>query len=163
MARASRETWLAEGLVVLGDSGPAAISVELLSARLGVSKASFHWHFGDREAFLRELVAHWSERARDGDGRHLFTADPKVERAMRAWAVEDPAIADVVRGVDGARLAALARIYAAAPEPDRAARLEYAAFVGATWLFEDLADDGARALAEDVGRALSAWKTAPKA
>lgn len=161
MTRASRETWLAEGLTVLGDSGPEAISVDLLSARLGVSKASFHWHFGDRAAFLRELVAHWAERARDGDGRHLFTADPKVERAMRAWAVADAAIADVVRSVDGARLDALARIHAAAPDPDRAARLEYAAFVGATWLFDSLGEEGARALARDVEQALAAGRAPP--
>ncbi len=156
MTRATKDKWLAEGLQVLAASGAETISVELLSARLGVSKASFHWHFGDREAFLRELVVYWGERALDGDGARVFAGDPGADRAMRAWAVRDPEVRARVQAVDAGRMAQLTEIHRrrGAAEPERMARLEYAVFVGASWLLDDLDGREGRALADDLARLL---------
>lgn len=156
MTRATREKWLAEGLQVLAASGADTISIDLLSARLGVSKASFHWHFGDREVFLRELVTYWSERALDGDGARVFSGDPGADRAMRAWAVRDEAVRERVRAVDAGRMAHLTEIHRrrGVAEPERMARLEYAVFVGASWLLDDLDGKEGRALAADLAQLL---------
>lgn len=158
MSRAHRDKWLAEGLQILASEGVEAISVDLLVARLAVSKASFHWHFGDRAAFLEALVDYWRERALDTDGRQLFAADPRADRAMRAWAVSDAKVAAAVSAVDAGRLARLTEIHrATSREPERAARLEYAVFVGATWLIDDLSSPEGRALASDLEAMLAAW------
>lgn len=159
MSRAHRDKWLAEGLQIMASDGIGAVSVDLLVARLAVSKASFHWHFGDRAAFLKALVEYWRERALDGDGHQLFAADPRVDRAMRAWAVGDPEVAAAVRAVDDGRLSRLTEIHRAhSAEPERVARLEYAVFVGATWLIDDLGSPEGRALAADLEAMLAAWR-----
>lgn len=134
MTRAGRDKWLAEGLAVLAASGPRALSVELLAARLGVQRASFAWHFGDLERFKAELVEHWSERALDGDGERVFAGDPRAERAMRVWALDDATIRAAVERVDAKRLARLTAIHGGDAE---LALLEHAVYVGASWLFDD--------------------------
>lgn len=156
MTRANRDKWLDEGLAVLAASGLDAVSIDLLSARLGVSKASFHWHFGDRAAFLEALIEHWSERALDADGARIFAGDPRVDRAMRAWAVGDPQVREKLAAVDAGRMARLTEIHRqkGAADPELLALLEYAVFVGASWLLDDLAGREGRALAalvEKVG------------
>jgi len=158
MTRAGRDKWLQEGIEVLSKSGEAAVTIELLAARLGVNRGSFAFHFGDLPAFMTALVEHWAERAIDGDSARIFAGDPRVDRSMRAWGARDPAVQLIVRRVDEARLAKLTAIHRASgkSEPERRAFFEHAAFVGASWLLDDLGSPQAQALADDLIRALEA-------
>lgn len=124
--RLGREAWIEAGLAVLAAGGIAAVGVEPLAARLGVTKGSFYWHFRNRAAFLEALCAAWVERATEtfiarveqsggpsSERLRLLlqaTADaPKpLERAVRAWAALDADVAAQVAAVDARRTAFVA-------------------------------------------------------
>lgn len=121
--RLGRDAWIEAGLELLAEGGVAAVGVEPLAARLGVTKGSFYWHFRNRAALLEALCGEWvhrstetfiarveqlggtpSERLRN---LLLVTAGaPKpLERAIRAWAATDADVAARVAAVDVRRTA----------------------------------------------------------
>src|SRR5262249_59669788 len=55
-ARFTRDDWAAAALAVLSESGPAAVAVEPVAARLGASKSSFYWLFENRKALLEAAL-----------------------------------------------------------------------------------------------------------
>ncbi len=151
-ARLNRQDWLGAALGALARDGEAAIRVEPLAKRLGVTKGSFYWHFADRPALLAAVLAEWELRATDaviveveaagGDAsarlallfRITAGADGRLDRAVRAWAANDAGAATVQGRVDGRRLAYLAAQFAALGFPlDEAAsraRIAYQSLIG---------------------------------
>lgn len=151
--RLAREDWVAAALGLLAGSGVEAVRVEPLAKRLGVTKGSFYWHFSDRAALLAAVLAAWERRATlaiiaevDAAGgpagerllallRLAIGADGRLDRRVRAWAMDDAAAAAVLRRVDRRRVGYLRRLFAGLgfPEPQAAARaqLAYNALVGA--------------------------------
>ncbi len=57
----SRDQWLQAAIAALAEGGVAAVRVEVIAARLGVTKGSFYWHFRDRAALLEGLIALWED------------------------------------------------------------------------------------------------------
>lgn len=110
--------WLAAGLAALERSGPDGLAAEPLARELGTTKGSFYWHFKDVPAFRMAVAEAWANRARTAlaaaptDARHadrllrLAQPDP-AEASMRAWARQDPAVAEIVAAVDADRRRAL--------------------------------------------------------
>ena len=122
-SRRSREEWLEQALEVLAREGQAKIRIEKLSQDLGVTKGSFYWHFTDRKDFLRKLVEYWAETftqavideivpLENGPEKRLLAlmeflykgSHARYDIAVRAWAVQEPEVADVVRRVDQMRM-----------------------------------------------------------
>jgi AcrR family transcriptional regulator len=64
-ARFTRDDWAAAALAVLSESGPAAVAVEPVAARLGASKSSFYWLFENRAALLEAALRRWEQRQTD--------------------------------------------------------------------------------------------------
>ncbi len=60
-ARLDGNAWIAAAFDMLAEGGIDAVRVEPLAKRLGVTKGSFYWHFADRHALIRALLAHWCE------------------------------------------------------------------------------------------------------
>lgn len=60
--RLSAADWEQAALDVLGENGVAAVAVEALARRLGVTKGSFYWHFSTREALLQAALERWERR-----------------------------------------------------------------------------------------------------
>jgi AcrR family transcriptional regulator len=107
-SRLSREHWIEAALDALGEGGVAAVAVEPLAARLGVTKGSFYWHFADVDAFLGALAERWAAESERTPGP-LTVEDPadaesvlvsameqfadrrvrNLTRAMREWAQTD--------------------------------------------------------------------------
>ena len=58
-SRLSAEDWALAALDVIAESGLAAVAVEPLARRLGVTKGSFYWHFPSREALLVAALERW--------------------------------------------------------------------------------------------------------
>ena len=85
--RLSREDWLDNALGVLSEKGQAGLSIQDLSAALGVSRGSFYWHFKDRDDFVHALLKYWYEEytavAPDAVGRDGGTAEERLARLMR--------------------------------------------------------------------------------
>src|SRR5690554_2132307 len=162
--RLTRSDWLLAGFRALTEEGAAALKAEPMARRLGTTKGSFYWHFADVPDFHREMLAFWSETATShipdaladqptavarlrrlgqiiaGRG-HPTLGDLPVEPAIRAWARENPLVADRLAGVDSARVKHLADLLSEVgiTNPEMA-RIIYAAHIG----MEDLSiRDGA--------------------
>ena len=54
--KSTREHLLNTGAMIVGESGLRALTVRGLSLRAGTNTGSFVYHFGNREAFLTELL-----------------------------------------------------------------------------------------------------------
>jgi AcrR family transcriptional regulator len=150
--RLGRTDWVLEGLRVLAESGVEAVRVEPLAKRLGVTKGSFYWHFGDRAALLAAVLADWEQRATlaiiaeveasGGDAGERLLAllrlglatDGRLDRRVRAWATNDAAAATVLRRVDSRRIGYLRGLFAelgfTKPQAKARALLAYSAVVG---------------------------------
>jgi AcrR family transcriptional regulator len=120
------DDWIQKGYVIVAEEGLAALKVDRLCDRLGVTKGSFYWHFDDMPAYRAALVARW-ERLRDEDLVRLdamATLAPRerlsqmmsdlvsaphwmMERAMREWARSDKGVAANLRVADRALVAKL--------------------------------------------------------
>jgi AcrR family transcriptional regulator len=118
----------------MGRGGVERVRVEVLAARLGVTKGGFYRRFKDRRALLDALLATWAhgriaaveQQTALGDESpadrlksviRLYSArvNPEgmaIEMAIRQWARSDPAAAAVVARVDTARMKNVAQLYA---------------------------------------------------
>ncbi|HEX2316170.1 MAG TPA: TetR/AcrR family transcriptional regulator [Thermomonospora sp.] len=153
---ASKRDWLDAGLEILADEGAPALTIERLTGRLGLSKGSFYHHFGGmggyRTALLRHFEAECTVRyidqvERDPQAPPLTRLErlvdlvvqakdsPRLEIAVRAWALQDPEVRRVQERIDATRVAYLRSLWRAhsgdAAEADRIARLFYLVTIGA--------------------------------
>ena len=151
-SRMSREQWAHEALKALARGGLAAVAVEPLARKLGVTKGSFYWHFDNRDALLQAALTLWeaNNAAAIGDYELRFPEPAGRLRALFSAAFEPaalggllqhlsaerehPVIGPILRRVTQARLAYLARIYVAIGLDEVEARhraiLAYAAYIG---------------------------------
>ena len=58
-ARLSADDWAQAALDLVAEQGVAAVAVEPLARRLGVTKGSFYWHFPSRDALLQAALERW--------------------------------------------------------------------------------------------------------
>lgn len=119
--RNSKEVLLAKGLDILGDKGIEGLTIDTLCVELGVTKGSFYHHFGSRGLFHAALLEYWLDVSTE---RKKALADEKgtpeeryariveaaaalphgLEKAVRAWAMRDPLVAEYQARVDASRL-----------------------------------------------------------
>lgn len=117
--RSTSDEWLQAGFAILAEDGFTSLKIDTVSARLGMTKGSFYWHFTDMAAYKAALVTAWAQW-RDDDHRKFaeleslpprerlikmtaFLVSPRqwmLERAMREWARSDRAAARSVRSAD---------------------------------------------------------------
>jgi AcrR family transcriptional regulator len=57
--RLSAEDWAQAAIDLIAEQGVAAVAVEPLARRLGVTKGSFYWHFPSRDALLHAALERW--------------------------------------------------------------------------------------------------------
>ena len=62
--------WEREALKLIAAKGIAALAIEPLARRMGITKGSFYWHFPNREALLEQSLDRWEQH----DARNLNTA-----------------------------------------------------------------------------------------
>jgi AcrR family transcriptional regulator len=127
--RLSADDWARAALAAIGEGGVAAVAVEPIAARLGVTKGSFYWHFRDRRALLEAALRCW-EREQTEAVIDAMEAEPDLVRRLRrlfASAIEgerrdpaeltllaaagDPAVAAALRRVTGRRISYMARVF----------------------------------------------------
>lgn len=150
--RLTASDWLRHGLEVLAVEGPGGLKVAPLAETLKVSRGSFYWHFRDIADFKAQVLRAWQasetdqviqdlEARAEPDRlksllRRAFLGRRTLERAMRAWAAEDPTVAAAVAAVDERRMAYIAGLLAAAGVEPAAARQRtsflYWAYLGQT-------------------------------
>ena len=77
--RLTAEDWALAALDVIAEQGLAAVAVEPLARRLGVTKGSFYWHFPSREALLVAALERWEKTEQETVfGKMEAVSDPRV-------------------------------------------------------------------------------------
>lgn len=150
-ARLGKTDWIRQGLITLGREGHNQLKTGPMAARLKVSRGSFYWHFRDIADFRTQVLKAWQEATteqviRELDARkgapgglaillqRTLRPGRELERAVRAWAAEDPEAAGIVAAVDVRRVTRVERLLLeAGVAPDRAphrAAFLYWAYLG---------------------------------
>jgi len=150
--RLSAFDWANAALDVIAEEGVAAVAVEPLARRLGVTKGSFYWHFPSREALLAAALERWEAMEQETVFGKL-DAYPEPRTRLKALfqlvahelkphriysellkSLDHPAIRPVLARVSQRRMDYLAASFRQAGLPRleaiNRARLTYAAYVG---------------------------------
>ena len=150
--RLSADDWAQAALDLIAEQGVAAVAVEPLARRLGVTKGSFYWHFPSRDALLQAALERW-EKVEQETVFGSLEAVPDPRERLRALfhlvaheatshviysellkALDHPAVAPVINRVSQRRFDYLAASFRQAglgrTEAQHRARLAYAAYVG---------------------------------
>ena len=151
-ARLSAEDWAQAAIDLIAEQGVAAVAVEPLARRLGVTKGSFYWHFPSRDALLVAALERWEKVEQETVfGKLEAIADPGQRlRALFALvahefkshiiysellkALDHPAVQPVIGRVSQRRMDYLTASFRQAglsrTDAQHRARLAYAAYVG---------------------------------
>jgi AcrR family transcriptional regulator len=150
--RLSAQDWAQAALDLVAELGVAAVAVEPLARRLGVTKGSFYWHFPSRDALLAAALQYWEENEQEQVfGSLEAIADPRerlralfrmVAHEVRSHviysellkALDHPQVRPVIERVSARRLEYLTASFRQTGmgrvAAEQRARLTYAAFVG---------------------------------
>jgi len=150
--RLNASDWEQAALEMIADVGVAAVGVEPLAKRLGVTKGSFYWHFATREALLSAALKRWSEddtqdlltRVSHIDDakeqlRTLFRVSSRTVKLHKIYsalikAVDSPIVGPMIEKLSEHRLRTLSQLFERAGLAQDAAlhraRLAYAAYIG---------------------------------
>lgn len=150
--RLSADNWAQAALDMIADSGVAAVAVEPLARRLGVTKGSFYWHFPSRDALLQAALERWEAVEQESvfgslenvpDPRQRLRAlfqlvahevTPHIVYSELLKALDHPAVQPVIDRVSQRRLDYLVASFRQAglgrSQAQHRARLTYAAYVG---------------------------------
>ena len=150
--RLSADDWAQGALDLVAEQGLAAVAVEPLARRLGVTKGSFYWHFPSREALLKASLERWEQVEQEQVfGKLEAIADPRdrlralfqlVAHEMQPHVIylellkglDHPLVKPVMERVSERRLDYLTASFRQAgmgrDEARHRARLTYAAYVG---------------------------------
>ncbi|MEE4305121.1 MAG: TetR/AcrR family transcriptional regulator [Wenzhouxiangella sp.] len=72
--------WEQEALALIAEKGIAALRVEPLARRLGITKGSFYWHFPGRDELLSKALARWEQQDRQHLRLSLSAGSAPAER-----------------------------------------------------------------------------------
>ncbi|MDQ1118294.1 MULTISPECIES: TetR/AcrR family transcriptional regulator [Pseudoxanthomonas] len=151
-ARLSADDWAQAALDMVAEQGVAAVAVEPLARRLGVTKGSFYWHFPSRDTLLQAALERWEMVEQESVFGSLEAVPDPRERLRQLFllvaheakshiiysellkALDHPAVAPVIQRVSQRRLDYLIASFRQAgmsrTDAQHRARLAYAAYVG---------------------------------
>lgn len=150
--RLTTADWAEAALDLISEQGVAAVAVEPLARRLGVTKGSFYWHFPSRDALLQAALERWEAvEQQDVFGKLEAVVDPRerlnalfqlvahefkshIVYSALLKALDHPAVQPVIERVSQRRLdyltASFRQTGLGRVEARHRARLTYAAYVG---------------------------------
>jgi len=150
--RLSADDWAEAALDLIAEHGVAAVAVEPLARRLGVTKGSFYWHFPSRDALLQAALERWESFEQEQVfGRLEAMPDPRerlgalfqmvahefkshVVYSALLKALDHPVVQPVIDRVSQRRLDYLTASFRQTglnrTDAQHRARLTYAAYVG---------------------------------
>jgi AcrR family transcriptional regulator len=157
MGRFRQDDWLELGARLLATEGPAALTIERLTAAARRTRGSFYHHFADRDAFVRALMERWRKEIVEDAGKRFednpspeawrrlmreipFQIDFRFEREIRRLAASEPIVREILDEVDRARIEGAACVIAHLrpdiEDPKSFAFVLHCALVGGQWLLE---------------------------
>ena len=178
----ARQRWLDEGVEMLTQEGGAgALRIDRIAPRLGLTRGSFYHHFKGAADFKRELLDHLEkrqlgafseviaeERSDEGRTAHETTASlisrlaaarsrlrrPRLEAALRAWALTDPDAARTQAAIDEGRLEMIRSVWRQVTDDEdevrMAALLPYVIAIGSSAIMPPLSDEDLALLYERI-------------
>lgn len=162
MARKSKQDWLVEGAKALAALGASALTIDGLTARLGVTKGSFYHHFGSLQGYIDALLDYYESqgtlnviavteaepnaRAKLRRLLEITMEGPlNLEVAFRAWALQNAQAREVQARIDAQRMAYLVELCAdITGNPAKAqalAQLLYMIYIGSQQVIPPLEPD----------------------
>lgn len=123
--------WIVAARAMLIEGGVAAVQINPLATRLGVTRGGFYWRFRNRQDLLDHILLDWQnsntrsllmalERAGTPQERYRRLVrmwldekefDPALDSAVRQWGAIDRGVAAKVRQADDERIQAIARVF----------------------------------------------------
>ncbi|MCB9461550.1 MAG: TetR/AcrR family transcriptional regulator [Anaerolineaceae bacterium] len=117
----TRDDWLKEGVRILAEVGPTALTIDLLLVRLRMTKGSFYYHFRSYDGYTRALLTHIEQHEIPAVGQvagesdvprqqiesvlgWLLNHNPALEAALRTWASIDDHASVTQQHIDRERL-----------------------------------------------------------
>ncbi len=170
MAGTTRRDWLEVALALLEEVGSEALTIELLTRRLGVTKGSFYHHFKNYQNFKAQVLAFYEEertlqiiqlaeretppQARLERILQATLQPSQVEVAVRAWALQDALVRNYQRRIDQRRLTYLEEVLFAHRGDHahalRMAQLFYGLYVGSQQMIPPIQGATLAALYQEV-------------
>jgi AcrR family transcriptional regulator len=171
----TKDEWFLIARTLLKERGHEALTIEELVSRAGVTKGSFYHHFGGQPAFIDAFLMDVRHRAfadvvaavdpsaspRDRLGQlvqAIAAHSPLLERAVRVWALSNPAAAALVRAVDADRYAYVRELFLAATDDPQQAefltRLNFAFYLGCQQIDPPISGEEYVAMAAALDRLL---------
>jgi len=173
MATTTKRKWLEEGLTLLAEVGAGALTIEMLTSKLGVTKGSFYHHFQNLQDYKEHLLSFYEDEGTlqviESAELHEAPMDrleliiqatvhhpSQLEVSMRAWALQDPFVQGYQQRIDQRRLAYLAElVFLIGHDRERAHRISqlfYSIFVGSQHILPPVQGCELEALYREVGR-----------
>jgi AcrR family transcriptional regulator len=170
------ENWVSHGLAVLAKQGFGALKADILAKSLKVTRGSFYWHFKDVAAYHNAVIELWRQRTTNdiiaqintvSDGakrlptllRTAFGSNTGLDKAMRAWALSEPAAKQALGEVEAIRVQYIEQLLSAANVPNNSvetrAHILHWAFIGYSNSYGDIPEDPTAILDEVIAFALS--------
>ncbi|WP_298920500.1 TetR/AcrR family transcriptional regulator [uncultured Roseobacter sp.] len=130
--KVTRQDWLDAAREALIEHGVEGVKVQLLGARLNVSRSSFYWYFKSRQDLLDALLDHWQQTntaaliAKVETPAETITAavsnifrcfvnpdlfNTRLDFAIRDWARRSDEVRAVLRASETERLEALRSLF----------------------------------------------------
>jgi len=147
--KGSAELWLDAAYETLVASGVNAVRIASLGERLNLSRGSFYWFFKDRDALLEGLLERWHQkntvnlmRRCDDYAETMVEAvlnvidcwfrndlfDPKLEFAIRSWAIQSEKTREQMQAADNARIESIKKMLMRFSMPEDAADVRARSF-----------------------------------
>jgi len=141
MARKTQQDWFKLALDLLTQAGADALTIDNMTAQLGVTKGSFYHHFGSYDGFKQALLAFFEDAGTLSIVQRVEAMDTgpaerlkaltritlehpsRIEVAIRTWAQRDPAVYAYQMRVDQRRIAFVTDLWMEIiDDPDEARR-----------------------------------------
>lgn len=106
--RLSAEDWQRAAVEAIAEGGVAAVSVEPLARKLGVTKGSFYAHFGNRAELVQRALDYWVEEHVGGE---LTVLAEVVDPAQRLRRIVDTAFRFAHRDAPSAQISLLGELW----------------------------------------------------
>lgn len=130
--KVTQDDWLNTARDLLISDGVTQLKIAALATRLGVSRSSFYWYFGNRDDLLTALLEDWEVRNTRTITQHCARSsrsiaqalcnffrcfvdsthfDPGLDFAIREWARRDEAVRTAIDAADTTRLNAVRAMF----------------------------------------------------
>jgi AcrR family transcriptional regulator len=173
MRSVSRQAWLDEGIKILDEQGANALTIDALATRLEVTKGSFYHHFKNYQGYKEALLDYFEQQSTltvidlveemKTPSQKLaklldltMVGPPRIEVAIRAWALLDGFVQNYQQRIDERRINYLKKLWAelrpAEAPAEIMAQMLYAVYVGSQHIVPPINNENLKQIYAEIKR-----------